>query len=154
MVPSSANTIMVTMAGACGGNGVDHSTLHSGGNGGLVNATLSVSPGSNYTVYVGGMGGSQTTSGIAISTAGGFNGGGRTASAGSPRGSGGGGGASDIRSTASLLSRILIAAGGGGGGSISSGGSGGCYSTGWGCSGTSKWWFRGNIYCCWWKWKL
>ena len=48
VVPSSANTIMVTMAGACGGSGVDHSTLHSGGNGGLVNATLSVSPGCVY----------------------------------------------------------------------------------------------------------
>lgn len=69
-----------------------------GGYGGHIQASITVIPGQNLYVYVGGQSG--------------FNGGTRN-----DFGNGGyGGGGTDIRSGASLLSRLVVAGGGGGGG--------------------------------------
>jgi RHS repeat-associated protein len=94
-VPAGVTSVRVTADGAQGDGTY-------GGLGGRVTATLSVTPGSTLSVYVGGRGSGAT---------GGFNGGG----GGNPYGGSPGGGASDIRTgAAQLADRVLVAGGGGG----------------------------------------
>ena len=89
--------MFVNATGAEGGGSEDQST---GGRGGWVQASLSVTAGQMLYIYVGGGGYAGNS----------FNGGG----AGSTRG-GGGGGATDIRTISGNLTSRLIVAGGGGG---------------------------------------
>ena len=81
--------------------------------GGGVTATLDVTPGTTYTLLVGGKGANDTDR---PGTRGGWNGGGH--GGGSDPG-GGGGGASDIRTAPySTADRVLVGGGGGGAGSM------------------------------------
>jgi hypothetical protein len=101
-VPTGVSKVLVNATGAQGGG-----TPQSGGSGGLggwVQASLSVTAGQTLYVFVGG----DTVVGAR------YNGGG----AGGSFGGGGGGGATDIRTISSdLKSRLIIAGGGGGGNS-------------------------------------
>ncbi len=116
VVPAGITSIDVDARGAQGGG--------TGGSGGRVQASLSVTAGQTLYIYVGGKGveSSSTAGG-----AGGFNGGG----SGGPRADGGisgngGGGASDIRVGGNGLGdRILVASGGGGSGGTAGGAGGG-----------------------------
>lgn len=108
-VPAGVTSMAITAQGAEGGTG---GISNSGsGLGGLVNATLAVTPGSTLNIFVGGQGGTGTGAG---SGAGGFNGG---APGGGGSFAGGGGGASDVRvGGVALTDRIIVAGGGGGAG--------------------------------------
>lgn len=109
-VPSGVTTIGIDAAGAQGGN----SFASNGGNGGRVQANLTVTPGQVLSIYVGGQGAAGPSS--SGTRAGGGNGGGGEGGNGNGYG-GGGGGSSDIRTGGTALSnRIIVAAGGGGGG--------------------------------------
>jgi len=104
VVPPCVTQINVTAAGAKGGGAV-------GGNGAVISATLTVTPGQTLNIYVGGMGSCGNNSG-------GWNGG-ATGFASNPANvsynSCGGGGASDIRIGGNALgSRVMVAGGGGG----------------------------------------
>ncbi len=101
-VPSGVTEISVDVQGAQGQGGLPSPGSSRGGNGGRVQATLSVTPGQTLFLYVGQQGQSNN---------GGWNGGGRGNSNG-----GGGGGASDIRIGGQNLSNRVIVAGAGGGG--------------------------------------
>lgn len=132
-VPAGVTAVSVDSRGAAGGPG----NYTSGGLGGRIQTTISVTPGETLYVYVGGQGGLP---------GGGFNGfayggtldcnpycGGASA--------GGGGGASDIRrGGTALTNRVVVAGGGGGGGSYGSaqnGGAGGGTTGGSGVGGQS-----------------
>lgn len=119
-VPAGVTSITVDVKGGKGGNGVNGSIA---GNGGRVQGTISVTPGSTLEVYVGGMG---TDCGVCAIGA--FNGGGGTV-AGIGQEAGTGGGASDIRvAPYGLADRLFVAGGGGGGGytgAAADGGAGG-----------------------------
>ena len=98
-VPAWATSLDVTLDGAQGGTDFATSMNY----GGRVTAKLSVSPGEQLSLFVGGQ---------PSDTSGGFNGGGAGENSGR-----GGGGATDIRRGGNTLAhRILVAAGGGGGG--------------------------------------
>lgn len=84
--------LMVTASGASGANGEDRG----GFRGGVVSATIPVTPGESLTIFVGGGGNN-----------GGFNGGGGCCNFG-------GGGASDVRQGGSGLANRVVVAGGGG----------------------------------------
>lgn len=106
-VPAGVTSITVDASGASGADGTSPVV---GGNGGRVQATLTVSPGQVLYLYVGGQGGQSS---------GGYNGGGAS---GTRRG----GGATDIRTTLGDAStRILVAGGGGAASSSANGGDGG-----------------------------
>jgi hypothetical protein len=123
-VPAGVHSVSVQADGA---PGASDTTGNAGGSGGHASGVLSVSPGEQLYVEVGGSG--STSSGVPGS--GGFNGGGDSGGAGG----GGGGGASDVRtvscgmgcpgSQSSLDSRLLVGAGGGGGGAGAGSGAGG-----------------------------
>jgi hypothetical protein len=107
-VPDGVTQVAIAAAGATGGNGLGASGT---GIGGLVTATIPVTPGEALTVDVGGAGNLKTR---------GFNGGG-----GGVDGGGSGGGASDVRQGGTALSdRVVVAGGGGGSGGTGSGGGG------------------------------
>ncbi|MFN8114290.1 MAG: glycine-rich protein [Solirubrobacterales bacterium] len=119
-VPAGVDSATFTVVGARGGA----SASSDGGLGGLVTATLSVTPGETLKVTVGGAGADTPA------IAGGFNGGGL---AGSQTcvippstkycNGGGGGGASDVRRGGNALTdRVLVAGGGGGAGGRSADG--------------------------------
>ncbi|MGB8520082.1 MAG: glycine-rich protein, partial [Candidatus Tumulicola sp.] len=94
-VPESVSSLMVTVRGA--GSGTKR--------GGLVDATIPVSPGEVLAVFVGG-----APQGLS----GGFNGGGNSPVSGSLDGRGGGG-ASDVRQGGNgLMDRVIVAGGAGG----------------------------------------
>jgi hypothetical protein len=121
-VPAGVTSITVDARGGKGGNGVNLST---GGNGGRVQGTIAVTPGSTLNIYVGNAGGDCETC-----PTGGYNGGGGTnAAVGGGQAAGTGGGASDIRvSPYALGNRLFVAGGGGGGGytgATANGGAGG-----------------------------
>jgi gliding motility-associated-like protein len=126
-VPPCVNSIQVFVAGAKGG-GIN------GGNGVVLNSTLTVSSGQVLNIFVGGIGNQGNNSG-------GYNGGG-TGYASSDGNinyaSWGGGGASDIRISGTALTNRIIVAGGGGGRSGGSspvcGGAANCLDGGQGCS--------------------
>ena len=108
-VPTNVTQATFDLYGAQGSTGI------SGGRGGRVTTTLSVTPNAHYQIRVGGAGAS-----------GGFNG-----------GTDGGGGASDVRSGVFGLTDRLLVAGGGGGGFVNNGGAGGFPNGGAGQSGES-----------------
>lgn len=113
-VPAGVTSITVDAKGAGGGNG----NAMPGANGGRVQATLQVTPGSTLYFYVGGKGTDGQGASVDQASPGGFNGGGNGGfdNSGQVENGGGGGGASDIRSAGNTLSDRLIVAGGGGGG--------------------------------------
>jgi gliding motility-associated-like protein len=127
IVPPCVNSIQVFVAGAKGG-GIN------GGNGVVLNSTLTVSSGQVLNIVVGGIGNQGNNSG-------GYNGGG-TGYASSDGNinyaSWGGGGASDIRIGGTALTNRIIVAGGGGGRSGGSsgvcGGAANCLDGAQGCS--------------------
>jgi len=115
--PTNLKQAFIIANGAKGGG--------AGGWGACIAATLAVTGGFVYDVYVGGVGGHlKGKQGCPYFQTGGFNGGGKGGS-GSVEGCGfGGGGASDVRSPfGSYSSRMIVA--GAAGGSQSSGGDGG-----------------------------
>ena len=132
-VPSNVSRVMIDIAGAQGGGSYASSTT--GGLGGRVQTTYTVTPGSTLYIFVGCQG--QRGNGLVGSTvAGGWNGGGNGDDVDSGGNnayfygdSGGGGGATDIRTNSSLTSRLVVTGAGGGGhysyGCTSNGGSGG-----------------------------
>jgi hypothetical protein len=112
MVPAGVRHITVTASAAAGSHGYYGGA---GGPGGLVTATIAVTPGESRAVFVGGAGGPYG--------AGGFNGG---ANSGFPGYYGGGGGASDLRRGGTGFSdRVIVAGAGGGGPGLFYGGGGG-----------------------------
>jgi len=116
-VPLGVTQIAVDMYGGCGGWPCCSWTTSGGpiANGGRVQCTMNVTPGSNLYVYVGGAGGNNLNSGT--QSPGGWNGGG---AGGAPTSAfcGGGGGESDIRTSTSgaYATSVLVVAGAGGGG--------------------------------------
>jgi hypothetical protein len=105
-VPTGTTSLQVKLAGAAGGDAQPPGIagiVTMGGQGGIVQAQLSVVPGQVLRITVGGAGGSGTA---------GSNGGGQPNA-----NTGGGGGASDIRRSGGALTDRLLVAGGGGGGS-------------------------------------
>ena len=127
-VPRGVTQLTVTARGASGPYGATGSYCTViGGLGGVVKATIPVTPGETLAVFVGGEGtigavcGSQYGNGN-----GGFNGGGDGGRAGYNYYGDGGGGASDVREGGSALSdRVLVAGGGGGQGARYQGGAAG-----------------------------
>lgn len=114
-VPADVTSVSVAAVGAAGAEAVSLVEYRTpGGLGGTASTDLSVTPGQQLYVEVGG---APSGSGCYpnIACVGGFNGG------GSSHFGGGGGGASDVRTiprsdAGSLDSRLVVAAGGGGGG--------------------------------------
>lgn len=136
-IPAGVTSVTVTAYGASGGFyfSTDSRTRGAGnpGNGGLVEATITVTPGKKLAVFVGGQG-----SGYPSSGGNGFNGGG---SGDGSYQAGGGGGASDVRQGGGkLIDRVIVAGGGGGAGYIGfdmgTGGDGGAGGGRRGASGT------------------
>ncbi|MGB8964955.1 MAG: glycine-rich protein [Candidatus Cybelea sp.] len=88
-----------------------------GGNGGIVTATIAVTPGETLAIFVGGEG-TGDTSNCSPGSDGGFNGGGAGGSENYCLNGTGGGGASDVRQGGDELGDRVIVAGRGGGGAI------------------------------------
>ena len=113
--PTDVTSITVTMWGAGGAGG--GSSAGSGGSGAFVKGTLTVVPGTTYTIVVGSGGGLNITSA--------YGGGGASVNANS----GGGGGYTGIFNGSVSQANALVIAGGGGGGAYTSsatpGGAGG-----------------------------
>jgi len=122
IVPAGVTSLTVDAYGAQGGNAL----FATGGQGGRITATITVSPGETLTVNVGGQGQSVSTN-----ATGGYNGGGDGGGTGA---AGGGGGASDVRRGATLL--VVAGGGGGAGHNSNNGGAGGGTTGGNGSSGT------------------
>jgi hypothetical protein len=120
-VPAGVTSVYIEAEGAKG-----WSASNPGGEGGLSSGTLTVTPGGELYVYVGGQG--QISPSPHIPDGAGWNGGGLGQNNSSGDYAGGGGGASDVRlihsgdplNLSSLESRVLVA--GGGGGATSNGG--------------------------------
>jgi Glycine rich protein/PKD-like domain len=111
-VPAGVTSIQVDMTGAAGGLNSDEITYPTrAGNGGRVQATLTVVPGQVLGLSVGGKGGDGTS--VSGGT-GGVNGGGNGAAV-FGLGGGGGGGATDLSLSPFSFSDRLIVAGGGAG---------------------------------------
>jgi len=114
-VPRGVTQLKVVASGASGPTASSSGCGYEGGSGGLVKATIPVTPGEKLAVVVGGEGDSGSACGT--SGKGGFNGGGNGGEGVSASNGTGGGGASDVREGGdTLLNRILVAGGGGGGG--------------------------------------
>lgn len=136
VVPANCNTMTVKVWGAAGGGGANDGQIGgSGGGGAYVTSTLSVTPGENLTLVVGGGGGAGaqgTNTGGGLAGFGGGAIGGNAGATGFSGGGGGGGGASRILRGATELT---VAAGGAGGGGAGNGGGGGAGGAG-GVNGT------------------
>ena len=104
-VPAGVRSLQVDAQGAQGGTAAGGT----GAPGGRVQTTLSVTPGEVLRLYVGGVGGSVSPTGVG-SSAGGYNGGGD-----GRQYCGGGGGATDVRRGGGALGNRVVVAGGGGG---------------------------------------
>jgi hypothetical protein len=123
-VPAGVTSVTIEAFGAQGGTG--EFAVVSGGNGGSVRATISVTPGETLFVYVGGQGGTGGSGGLGNGGSGGFNGGGAGGFGANGGGGGGGGGGSDVRQGGNgLANRTVVAGGGGGSGGRGGGGGGG-----------------------------
>ncbi len=125
VVPAGITQITVDMSGAQGGNS---QSFDAGGLGGRVQATLNVTPGQTLNIFVGGQGTNVGGTGVDMTAAGGFNGGGTGGFDLDPQvqNGGGGGGATDIRiGGTALANRVLVAGGGGGASTSATGGNGG-----------------------------
>jgi hypothetical protein len=127
-LPSCVTTLIVDVRGAAGGGAFfSPNPIGAGGRGGRLQASIPVTTGDTYTVFVGGAGGNASSAPGAPGFGGGGGGG---SEAPSGQWGGGGGGASDIRRNgSSLADRIAVAGGGGGaaacGGLAFDGGAGG-----------------------------
>ena len=127
VVPAGVTQISIKAWGAGGGGGY-LLTSYSGGAGGYARGTLSVTPGQELFIIVGGGGaGARTSYGL---NTGGFGGGGNSCTSTFVHGGGAGGGYSGVFSSSNIIqSNALLIAGGGGGGrtysGTSSGGGGG-----------------------------
>jgi len=125
VVPAGVTSAVFGLFGAQGGNFAPLGFLPggSGGKGGHVQATVTLTPGATLNMRVGGKGDDaivvENVSGT-FAVSGGFNGGGTnsiTCSGCSSILGGAGGGSSDVRTSADgLTDRLLVAGGGGGGG--------------------------------------
>jgi hypothetical protein len=104
VVPAGVTKLDVELWGAEGGR-TESASSPGPGRGGYVGAEITVAPGEELTIVVGGRGTTTTP---------GYNGGGASGVAGLTRG-GCGGGASDLRRFGSDLSQRILVAGGGGG---------------------------------------
>ena len=107
MVPKGVIAVTVTASGASGSSTFARSGPSALG--GLVMATIPVTPGETLAVFVGGAGTPEGS---------GYNGGGANGNSGTCSGSGcggGGGGASDVRQGGDSLKNRVVVAGGGGG---------------------------------------
>jgi len=114
-VPAGITTLDIDMLGASGGysfaGGITQTT-DIPGNGGRVQTTLTVTPGTTLNIYVGGIGNNADA---LLPGNGGFNGGADGNANGTSHLGGGGGGASDIRfGGIALTDRVIIAGAGGG----------------------------------------
>ncbi|MBV9718342.1 MAG: hypothetical protein JOZ77_03425 [Candidatus Eremiobacteraeota bacterium] len=116
-VPSGVTHITVKASGASGPSQGGSSCYFSGGNGGIVKATIAVTPRETLAVFVGGEG-TGDTSNCNVGSEGGFNGGGAGGNENYCLNGTGGGGASDVRQGGNELRNRVIVAGGGGGGGI------------------------------------
>lgn len=116
-VPVGATKLTVKASGASGPSQGGSSCYFTGGNGGIVNATITVTPGETLAIFVGGEG-TGDTSNCSPGSEGGFNGGGAGGSENYCLNGTGGGGASDVRQGGDELRNRVIVAGGGGGGGI------------------------------------
>ena len=108
VVPACVSSIVVAAYGAEGGS--SNGVAGTGGDGGLAQATIAVTPGETLQVFVGQLG----PSGSSL-VSGGWNGGGGTDLICLGDLIGSGGGASDVRRSPYTLQDRLIVAGGGGG---------------------------------------
>ena len=149
IVPTGVTHFTVVASGASGPYGaITRYCAVSGGRGGLVQASIIVTPGERLAVFVGGEGETGDQCGYDQNGNGGFNGGGNGGGVygiGSPdKVGGGGGGASDVRQGGGKLQdRVIVAAGGGGpGGYTLTGAGAGGGKTGGRGSGQS-----GSGYC-------
>lgn len=127
-VPAGVTHVTITAYGAIGAIGGNPASGYtsSGGNGGLVSATIPVTPGERLAISVGGSGGR-----------GGFNGGGAGLTSYCCYGFGGG--ASDVRQAGDRFAdRVVVAAGGGGGAGTGNGYGSGGYFPGAGGSGGGR----------------
>jgi hypothetical protein len=119
IVPTGVTHVTVVATGASGPDGLGSgSCSYSGGTGGVLQATIPVTPGETLAIFVGGEGGIGATCGSKSgSGSGGFNGGGNGGASytGGFDVGDGGGGASDVREGGSGFSNRVIIAGGGGG---------------------------------------
>ena len=114
-VPAGVNSISIEAYGASGWTG-----SNPGGDGGYTYGELSVTPGQDLYIYVGGQGTVATGPNVAMGA--GWNGGGDGMSNSTGSYVGGGGGASDVRTDlnanpmdpTSLGTRVIVAGGGGG----------------------------------------
>lgn len=104
-IPAGVTHVTILASGASGGAGYGSGFS---GPGGLLTATIPVTPGETLTVVVGGAGTANTA---------GYNGGGEAGDSGScrPTCGGGGGGASDVRRGGNSLNDRVVVSGGGGG---------------------------------------
>lgn len=136
-VPRGVTQLTVTASGASGPYGaVNSSCTLTGGLGGLVRATIPVTPGETLAVFVGGEGTIGASCSGYGNGSGGFNGGADGGPASYSNNGDGGGGASDVREGGSALSdRILVGGGGGGAGALAALGSGGTGGAGGGRRG-------------------
>lgn len=121
-VPAGVTSIEIDAYGARGGHGYENGTGKHGGDGGRVQATMSVTPGEVLNIYVGARGIGYPYNCCSFTP--GWNGGGTVSN--NLAKAGYGGGATDIRVGGTTLNdRILVAGGGGGAQNISTGGVGG-----------------------------
>jgi len=116
-VPTGVTHITIRATGASGPSQGGSSCYFTGGNGGVVKATIAVTPGETLAIFVGGEGTGDTSS-CSAGYEGGFNGGGNGRSENYCLNGTGGGGASDVRQGGDELRNRVIVAGGGGGGGI------------------------------------
>jgi hypothetical protein len=116
-VLSGVTKLTLKASGASGPSQGGSSCYFTGGNGGIVKATISVTPGEALAIFVGGEG-TGDASNCSAGYAGGFNGGGAGGSENYCLNGTGGGGASDVRQGGDELRNRVIVAGGGGGGGI------------------------------------
>ena len=115
-VPLGVTHVTVEASGASGPTQGGKSCYFTGGNGGVVKATITVKSAETLDVIVGGEGSGDTTS-CNAGYQGGFNGGGNGGNETYCGNGTGGGGASDVREGGNgLRDRIIVAGGGGGGG--------------------------------------
>ena len=123
-VPDGVTLLEVEVAGASGGHSYGNGYAYGvPGLGGKVSATLTVEPGQQLIVYVGGAG---QDGAIEKAGKGGYNGGGDGGIKDKEYSGGGGGGESDIRfANGTLDDRLVVAGGGGASGKYGAGGNGG-----------------------------
>jgi Glycine rich protein len=116
-VPAGVTYVTIDANGASGPTQGGSSCYFTGGRGGVVKATIAVTPGEILAIFVGGEGTGDTPN-CSAGSEGGFNGGAAGGSESYCLNGTGGGGASDVRQGGDELRDRVIVAGGGGGGGI------------------------------------